>query len=266
MPQIMCPNCGKTISLESRKATDFDLIKSATNKNPRTFTELLHITKLSRKTLTLRLKELCQQGILIKQDGAYRLNGAFYMDNDCKKMRRSFSNFLQDKKIRTSLILAIFLVSSSASGYVFATFFSPPHYDQLAEPKIEGSFSMALYSMDVEDLWAWQVIVTFDSSKLKVLKASPGNFSEMDYPLFLTASDIQPGVLLIGQCLSLEGDMPGKNGNYKLATIVFGYFEDLYELPKWTAQRAGFETWLKNSKGEFIPLIDKIELILEEPS
>lgn len=259
----MCPNCGKTISLENRKATDFDLIKNATNRTPKTFTELLHITKLSRKTLTIRLRELCQQGILIKQDGTYKLNGTINADDDYKKISKSFSNFLQDKKVRTGLILAMFLISSSASGYVFAKFFSPPQYDQPAEPQIKGSFSMGLYIMDVEDLWAWQAIITFDSNKLKVLEASPGNFSEVDYPLFLTATDIQPGILLIGQCLSVNGDLPGKNGNYKLATIVFGYLEGDFELPELTTQKAGFETWLKNSQGQFISLDGKLSFISE---
>ena len=76
MPQITCPNCGTTINLENRRALDFKLIRSATDKTPRTFTELLHITKLSRKTLNLRLKELCAEGILLKNDGMYSSNGA----------------------------------------------------------------------------------------------------------------------------------------------------------------------------------------------
>ena len=50
MPRIMCPNCGLTISLEERRNLDFNLIKDATRKKPTSFTKLLHITKLPRKT------------------------------------------------------------------------------------------------------------------------------------------------------------------------------------------------------------------------
>jgi hypothetical protein len=46
MPQVRCPNCGFTTNLENRKKMDFELIKSAAKRSPRTFTDLLYVTKL----------------------------------------------------------------------------------------------------------------------------------------------------------------------------------------------------------------------------
>ena len=75
-PQITCPHCGNTINLENRKEVDFEKITYALNKSPKTFTELLEITNLPRKTLSLRLKDLCTSGSVVK-DGGYRLSSSF---------------------------------------------------------------------------------------------------------------------------------------------------------------------------------------------
>jgi len=56
-----------TINLEKRKEIDFYLIKKTTKNTPQTFTELLHITRVSGRTLSVRLKELCEKGILPKK-------------------------------------------------------------------------------------------------------------------------------------------------------------------------------------------------------
>jgi PKD repeat protein len=74
-PQITCPHCGSTINLENRKEVDFEKIMYALDKSPRTFTELLTITNLPRKTLSIRLKELCTSGSIVK-DGGYHLNSS----------------------------------------------------------------------------------------------------------------------------------------------------------------------------------------------
>jgi PKD repeat protein len=75
-PQITCPHCGNTINLENRKEVDFEKITYALNNSPKTFTELLEITNLPRKTLSLRLKDLCTSGSIVK-DGGYRLSTSF---------------------------------------------------------------------------------------------------------------------------------------------------------------------------------------------
>ncbi len=75
-PQITCPHCGNTINLENRKEVDFEKIMYALNSAPKSFTELLEITSLPRKTLSLRLKDLCNSGSIVK-DGGYRLGVPF---------------------------------------------------------------------------------------------------------------------------------------------------------------------------------------------
>ena len=66
MPQVRCPRCGSTINLENRKETDFSLILSALRSKARSFSELLRITGLPRKTLDIRLKALCVEDAIIK--------------------------------------------------------------------------------------------------------------------------------------------------------------------------------------------------------
>jgi len=88
-PQITCPHCGSTINLENRKEVDYDKILFALSKSQRTFSELLMMTDLPRKTLSIRLKDLCTSGAIIK-DGGYRLSASVAPDH--------FRNSIQRKK------------------------------------------------------------------------------------------------------------------------------------------------------------------------
>ena len=202
MPQVTCPNCGMTINLENRREIDFGLIKNATGKHPRTFTELLHITKLSRASV---------------------------------------------------LMLIAFLLFSSASGYVLAMLLTPPQYIQTyPEPVIIGSFTMALDVNNVTDLYGWQVAIAYNSSQLKVLEITSGGFVGDDFPSFVNSTDSIEDLLLIAGCL--HGEVPGKNGSGKLATIVFGYFTENYDDEPKIVPRKVFETLLSDSKLRNIPI------------
>lgn len=249
----MCPNCGTTINLENRKKIDQDLIMTAVKKKPRTFTELLHITKLSRKTLSFRLKELCVDSAIIKEADMYRLNGDSGFRNDRSNLAKGFSEVLHDRRIRTSLMLIALLTCSSVSGYVFATFIAPKEETHQA-PVIIGNFTMAIDIHNVEDLYGWQVAISYNQSQLKVLKITPEGFVGTidEYPLFVSSTDNENLLLLAG---SLCGDAQGNSGSGRLATVVFGYYTENYAEPKITLKDpSDFETLLLNSNGQSIPI------------
>jgi PKD repeat protein len=90
-PQITCPHCGNTINLENRKEVDYEKILTALNSSPRTFSQLLEITDLPRKTLSIRLKNLCDGGTIIK-DGGYRLSASAAPENFKNKIQRKNGN------------------------------------------------------------------------------------------------------------------------------------------------------------------------------
>lgn len=254
MPQVMCPNCGTTINLENRKEIDLDMIRNAARRQPKTFTELLHITKLSRKTLSLRLRELCESGMLIKNEGVYKLNGVSEFGNTRRMMSNGLSRALSDRRMRTGLMLVAFLLCSSATGYVMATFIIPPHDVEVAPPPVPiGSFTMALSVDNVEDLYGWAVAVKFDPAKLTVLETSAGNFFEVGPSYPQVWSNVFPGgVLYIGS--ALLGGKTGKDGSGTLTTVVFGYYEANYELPTWESKYLSRQTYLLNSIGQELPL------------
>ncbi len=254
MPQVTCPKCGTTINLENRKEIDFDLIAAATKNRPRTFTELLHTTKLSRKTLSLRLKELCTKGMLIKINGMYEMSSDSGHEFRSKYSVKGFSRMVEDRRMRIGLMLVAFLLSSSVSGYVLAMFVIPPQQPELARPI--GGFTMALDIGHIEDLYAWQVVITFDPSKLSVLKSAPGEFFDLEYPFFLNATDVESGVLVLGG--TLYGATAGKTGEGTLALVEFGYFVQNYETPKLQVQ----QTYLLNSAGSVISSDSLTELSL----
>jgi len=266
MPQITCPNCGLTINLENRKEIDVDMIKDATKREPKTFTELMHITRLPRKTLSLRLKELCETGALVKEEGLYQLNGAsepgksFYMN-----FKGGFSRKL-DKRLRIGLMLVSLAICFSASGYVFAMIVQPAIVAPPApKPVIIGSFSMDLTVSNVQDLYAWQALVTFNGSELKVLNVAQGNFlTPLGFPYFFNATWMGDDVLMVGG--TAQADMPGESGSGKLATVVFGYYATEYKLPKIASEAYYEETFLLDSQLSQIPLEGQTKLALSPTS
>ena len=248
MPRIICPNCGKTINLENRREVDFQLIKKATYKRPCTFTELLHITKLPRKTLSLRIKQLCDMGALIKRNRLYCANGMHGIKN--AGFTRC-SRFFDDTKIKTCGMLLIFILLFSVSGYVLALMTTGPEKLENLKPTILGNFTVLLNVNEVTDLWAWQVVIKFDSSELTVLSVSSGEFFKVgeEFPDILW--DAYSDRLLIGNTM-----YPGetaKSGSGTLAIIVFGYFVEDYRPPEIVSRSFdAFETYLIDSKGSRI--------------
>ncbi len=106
MPKLTCPKCGTTIDLENRRNIDYGKILQALQKGPQSFTYLLKSTGLPRKTLSLRLNNLCSSGAISK-NGGYSLNGhsseklieetvhaVETFSGDWKKFARAFSLLL----------------------------------------------------------------------------------------------------------------------------------------------------------------------------
>jgi hypothetical protein len=252
VPQITCPNCGRTINLENRKEIDLDLIKHAARKGPTTFTELLRLTKLPRKTLSVRLKQLCLEGALVKKDGTYVLNGTAGFGNNGGHLMKGVSRMLSDRRIRTGLMLVAFLLSSSVSGYVLASLMVVKEPEA---PRFAGTFTMTLGVNDVSDLKGWSTLIVFNPTEVEFVSAVSGDFLGVDpwskdpaKGVFMQNSNIGLGKLLLGGLVWTDA---GKNGSGPLATIAFGYFADGYALPY---VDEGGQTMLLNSQGQKIPL------------
>lgn len=249
----MCPNCGMTITLEKRRNIDFNLIKDATKNDPKSFTNLLRFTKLPRKTLALRLKAMCKDNILVKEHGKYKLNGVSKMNG--QKFTDRLPTMFGDRRFKTGLMIIALLIFSSTSGYALARFLATTETPK--GPTIIGTFTMALEVSNVADLYSWQAFITFNSSQLETVKAYPGDFVGLDYPLFLNATDIGEGRLLLGGTLSADVNESGKSTTSPktLAFIVFGYYERAYENPELSFSEDGlFQTFLLDSKGSDIPV------------
>ena len=251
VPQVTCPNCGTTINLENRKEIDLNLIKAAARRQPKTFTELLHITKLPRKTLSLRLRELCENGALIKNEGVYKLNGISEFENTRRTISSGLSRVLNDRRMRTGLMLVAFLLCSSATGYVLALFAVPPRDAENVPPIVAlGSFTMALDVSNVRDLAAWEAYIVFNPSEVLAIGTSAGDFFELGDSYHEPVSNVYGDTLAIGGCLL--GGKPGKDGSGRLATIVFEYYVMNYKTPELARYSRGFQTDLMDSAGSSI--------------
>jgi len=237
MPQIRCPNCGLTISLQNRKEMDVEMITNALRRGPKTFTYLLHTTKLPRKTLSLRLRELCEGGIMIKDEGGYMLKEAQTIERRFGGALNRLSSISTDKRVRAGILLALLIVSMPVAAQVLATLFQSPASQPttpvtIAEPTVIGTFQMVLDIQNVNDLYFWQTTISFSPQEMKVLDVEPGVFPQTQYqgiPRILSKADYEKGLVIIGDFLLPPAH--GWSGTGRLATITFGYFADGYGLP-----------------------------------
>jgi PKD repeat protein len=172
-PQITCPYCGNTIGLENRKEVDFEKIMDALGKSPRTFTQLLTMTNLPRKTLSIRLRELCASGSITK-DGGYHLNRSIVSSNGTLRKRngngKMNQTILHIKKnvqwIPVALIICLIVVAfgsaimitppaPSSSQAPTASFFYTPSSDVAAGKTLtfDAAYSSASNGPITEYTW-----------------------------------------------------------------------------------------------------------------
>jgi hypothetical protein len=157
MPQIRCPKCGTTINLENRKGVDFSTILNALQRSPKTFTDLLHLTGLPRKTLSLRLKSLCDSGAIVK-DGGYRLNGtppSTLAGKETCQMLGIHRNWKKFAQVITLMFIISTGVSSLASALMTTKIEAPPSLPPVA------AFSI---SPDPPYYMGWPNTLTFTAS------------------------------------------------------------------------------------------------------
>jgi len=234
VPQIRCPNCGLTISLQNRKEMDVEMITNALRRGPKTFTYLLHTTKLPRKTLSLRLRELCEGGITIKDEGGYMLKEAQTIERRFGGALNRFSSISTDKRVRAGILLALLIVSMPVAAQVLAQLFQAPASQPITpatitEPTVVGTFQMVLNIQNVNDLYFWQIAISFNPQEMKILGVNPGVFPESQYPGMLNNANYEKGLLIIGDFLLPPEH--GWSGSGRLATITFGYYATEYSLP-----------------------------------
>jgi hypothetical protein len=254
MPQIRCPNCGLTISLENRKETDEGIITNAVQGKERTFTDLLHITRLPRKTLSIRLKGMCENGLIAKEDGFYKSNGFSTPGSSLGFQKHRLSVMIRDKRIRAGLMMVALVISVPAFSYAMAGFVAPLSFN---EPVVIGDFEMILEVHNVDHLAAWQVYIAYDTSELKVLSVKSGGFLDNNNELFISRVDVDgdgapSGTLLLAD--SSYSDTLPKNGGGVLATIVFGYYVSTYTEPTIVSDWQSFESgWIDSRSSPTLP-------------
>lgn len=259
MPQIRCPNCGATVNLENRKETDFSIILKSLESRARSFTELLKITGLPRKTLNIRLKELCGMEAVTKNK-LYYLNGA--CPNKQWQTKILERNSILSNKKKLLAFLVILCIGLPAAGNVLAMFFSPPPLEP--EPLPLGNFVVIVNVAEVTDVYGWQIGLRFDIANLKVVSAAAGNFfgipaqstslsenvENTEDTLFYR--NISNDTLVLGQ--TLKGDHPTVSGSGSLAIVTFEYYSATYENPQLVFNKPKCQTMLLRADASEIPI------------
>jgi hypothetical protein len=157
-------------------------------------------------------------------------------------------------------VLITLLVVLPALSYAFASLLPSTIDTPPEEPKILGTFTAVIEAKDVKDLWAWQVLVSFNPDELKYLNWRCGETIKAEPPFQITNPqiDIAKGRLLIGA--TLKADEPGVNieGIKALAYITFGYYTENYTAPRLIIEsNEPFKTILLDSKLQEIPITEE---------
>ena len=247
-PRIRCPNCGFTITFANRRKTDLNAIVRAVQKKPRSFTELLKLTRLPRKTLAIRLKELMNMNLLTK-------NKLYYFNKDADPHLLESIQVPRFNRKKMLFALALIFVLIPTSIHVYAMLNSPPP----PKPQIKGFLKVSLKIYNVKNLYAWQAIILYDSENMKIMNLTQGMLGT-SYPFFVNATFPEDGVLLLAS--TLFGNVTGKSGNGTLATVTFALYSEHYKPPELLSNFKSFDTFLLDPDGVELPL-NKVNLTLE---
>jgi len=270
MPRIRCPNCGTSINLETRRELDYKMILKGMQRGSQTFTDLLKLTGLPRKTLSLRLTALCDSGVVVK-DGGYCLNESMQPEKWGKILNLTENKLLTKSSFFTKrsmlLMLMLLVIGVPIAANVAAMLFSsPPPSPPSAVPQYIGTFNAHVKVYNVTDLFAWEAVIYANSSELIVIDAVEGNFLKSSAPqgtTFLFADEMTnphtPNIVLIGDSL-LGMDVPGVSGTGTLAIITFGYKSEHYAPPKIIFDHNVHETVFLDSN---LALIQEYTLTIE---
>jgi len=241
-PQITCPHCGNTINLENRKEVDFEKIMHALGKSPKTFTELLTMTNLPRKTLNLRLKELCASGAIMK-DGGYHLNSSIKPTNRILgkkngngKMNQTILHIKKNVQwIPVALIICLVVVAVGSAIMISPPAPSPPpaplapaqpvqmpsmpaariYVDPLPttinQSQIGQTITLNIMVSNVTDLYTWQAGMTFNPAVFNcALAPAPGNSATNGTTALREGPFLQTGgyTLWVNTAMTEDGVIP----------------------------------------------------------
>jgi len=237
MPQIKCPYCGTTINLKNRRREDFQLILRSVGTKERSFSELLKITKLPRKTLYLRLRQLLSENKITKNEKG------LYCVNNGKDM---FKGVFHGEINRPVLFLLILCISVPAIGLSFALMMQSSVYETTSSPEITpiGYFDVKIVVKEALNVYGWQAVIEFDPQKVRFVDVISGDFlgdtDEVDcdkidvhgyvlgsFSMLCYHVDVDEGVLVIAQ--TLLGSQEGRSGDGVLAHVRFAYYTEDYE-------------------------------------
>ncbi len=250
-PQIRCPNCGITINSENRRKTDLGMIVKAVQKKPRSFTDLLKITELPRKTLSLRLKELMGMDVLTK-------NGLYYFNEEADGTRE-LTQVKSPIMIRRKMLLAIVVLAIMVPVSLQAYALFQPKVD--TPPTIKGYFVAHISVETVQDLYGWSAVVSYDADKTRWVEIIPGSIDALPY--FLNNTFPEMGLLLVGGLTQIGKNEGVTGSDLVLVSIKFGYYYEDFVEPYLIEEYLPHKTTLLDSKGEQIPT-DVLKLEIEQ--
>ena len=177
-------------------------------------------------------------------------------------IKKQLSNIRFNSKIQSVLFVILLMIGSPVVGYALAAFLAP-HSQAPQEPIILGQFTTVIEIHDVKDLYAWQVVISFNSSELEVLEIASGGFVGDEFPTFVHDLDVENSLLFLGG--SMRGPVAGRDGCGVLARVTFGYFVKEYAEPEIVPKGLFFETLLLDSQLSEIPILDStLQLKMEQ--
>lgn len=250
-PQIRCPNCGITINSENRRKTDLGLIVRAVQKKPRSFTDLLKITELPRKTLSLRLKELMGMDVLTK-------NGLYYFNEEANCTKELMQVQKNPIVIRRKMLLAFVVLAIMVPAGLQAYALFQPKVDTPPPPTIKGYFTAHVLVEDVTDLYGWSAVIEYDTDNTRWVEIMPGS---VDTHRYVNNSFPEIGVLLVGGLIQYGQNQGVTGSDLTLVSIKFGYYSEDFVDPILLDEYVPHKTTLLNSDNEKIPIeVLKLEI------
>ena len=189
-------------------------------------------------------------------------NGIYYLNDsdETKKLLKIQKNpiVIKRRMLIAFLVLAMMIPAGLQAYAIFVPrTFVPP------QPTVLGYFEARVLITNVQELYGWQVVISYDADNTRWVEILPGVIDELPYTLNNTFPEM--GLLLVGN--TLIGKVEGFSGSGVLVSIKFAYYSEEFNEPTLLPKFMWHPTMLLDANGDLMQWdADTLELEIEYQS
>lgn len=186
-------------------------------------------------------------------------NGIYYL-NDSDETKKLLKIQKSPIVIKRRMLLAFLVLAMMIPAGLQAYALFVPKPITPPQPTVKGYFEARIIITDVQELYGWQAVISYDADNTRWVEILPGVIDELPYSLNNTFPEM--GLLLLGN--TFIGRVEGFSGSGMLIGIKFAYYSEEFSEPALLPKFMWHPTMLLDANGDEMQLgADTLKLEIE---